>query len=165
MDELHLHLIVNHLPIIFPIVGIIILLIGIFSKSEVTKRNAYVIFILGAITSIAAMVTGENAENSATKIAGLSESLIEKHVDISEIFAILTYVLGGISLVALILSFKNSVISKYAPFAVGLLAIVCVFFGQKVGTTGGEVKHTEIRTGQDFDYRNFEGNGPTSKSD
>ena len=165
MDELHLHLIVNHLPIIFPIVGIIILLIGIFSKSEVTKRNAYVIFMLGAITSIAAMMTGENAENSATKIAGLSESLIEKHADISEIFAILTYVLGGISLVALILSFKNSVISKYAPFSVGILAIVCVFFGQKVGTTGGEIKHTEIRTGQDFDYRNFEGNGPTSKSD
>ena len=165
MDELHLHLIVNHLPIIFPIVGIIILLIGIFSKSEVTKRNAYVIFMLGAITSIAAMVTGENAENSATKIAGLSESLIEKHADISEIFAILTYVLGGISLVALILSFKNSVISKYAPFAVGLLAIVCVFFGQKVGTTGGEIKHTEIRTGQDFDYKNFEGNGESSKSD
>ena len=165
MDELHLHLIVNHLPIIFPIVGIIILLIGIFSKSEVTKRNAYVIFMLGAITSIAAMMTGENAENSATKIAGLSESLIEKHADISEIFAILTYVLGGISLVALILSFKNSVISKYAPFAVGIFAIVCVFFGQKVGTTGGEIKHTEIRTGQDFDYRNFEGNGPTSKSD
>ncbi|SEW06278.1 hypothetical protein [Kaistella antarctica] len=165
MDELHLHLVVNHLPIIFPIVGLMILLIGIFTKSEVTKRNAYIIFIVGAITSIAAMVTGENAENSATKIAGLSESLIEKHADISEIFAILTYFLGGISLAALILSFKNSVISKYAPFVVGILAIVCLFFGQKVGTTGGEIKHTEIRTGQDFDYRNFEGNGTTSKSD
>ena len=165
MDELHLHLIVNHLPIIFPIVGTIILLIGIFSTSEVTKRNAYVIFILGAITSIAAMVTGENAENSATQIAGLSDSLIEKHADISEIFATLTYVLGAISLVALIASFRNSVISKYAPFVVGILAIVCLLFAQKVGTTGGEIKHNEIRTGQDFDYRNFEGNGPSSKSE
>lgn len=165
MDELHLHLVVNHLPIIFPIVGIIILLIGIFSKSEVTKRNAYIIFILGAIASIAAIVTGENAENSATQIAGLSENLIEKHADVSEIFAILTYVLGGISLLALIASFRNSALSKYAPFAVGILAIVCLFFAQKVGTTGGEIKHTEIRTGKDFDYRNFEGNDPTSKSD
>ena len=165
MDELHLHLIVNHLPIIFPIVGIIILLIGIFSTSEVTKRNAYVIFILGAITSIAAMVTGENAENSATQIAGLSDSLIEKHADISEIFATLTYVLGAISLVALIASFRNSLISKYAPFLVGILAVICLFYAQKSGTTGGEIKHTEIRKGQNFDYRNYEGNGPTSKSD
>ena len=165
MDELHLHLLVNHLPIIFPIVGIIILLIGIFSKSEVTKRNAYVIFILGAITSIAAMVTGENAENSATKIAGLSENLIDKHEEVSEIFAALTYVLGGISLAALILSFRNSVISKYAPFVVGVLAIICLVFAQKVGTTGGEIKHNEIRTGQHFDFRNFEGNGEPSKSD
>ena len=165
MDELHLHLVVNHLPIIFPIVGIIILLIGIFSKSEVTKRNAYIIFILGAITSIAAMGTGEGAENSATKIAGLSENLIKKHEEVSEIFAALTYVLGAISLVALIASFRNSVISKYTPFLVLILAVICLFFAQKVGTTGGEIKHTEIRTGQDFDYRNFEGNGPSSKSE
>lgn len=165
MDELHLHLVVNHLPIIFPVVGIILLLIGIFSKCEVTKRNAYIIFVLGAITSIAAMGTGEGAENSATKIAGLSENLIKKHEEVSEIFAALTYVLGAISLVALIASFRNSVISKYAPFVVGILAIVCLLFAQKVGTTGGEIKHNEIRTGQDFDYRNFEGNGPSSKSE
>ena len=164
MDELHLHLVVNHLPIIFPVVGIIILLIGIFSKSEITKRNAYVIFILGAITSFAAMQTGENAENSATQIAGLSENLIEKHEEVSEIFAALSYFLGFISLVGLIASFRNSIISKFAPFAVGLLALVCLFFAQKVGTTGGEIRHTEIRSGQDFDYRNFEGNGETSKS-
>ncbi|WP_226064944.1 hypothetical protein [Kaistella polysaccharea] len=165
MDELHMHLVVNHLPIIFPVVGIIILLIGIFSKSEVTKRNAYIIFILGAITSMVAMGTGEGAEDSATKIAGLSENLIKKHEEVSEIFAALTYVLGAISLVALIASFRNSVISKYAPFLVGIFAIVSLFFAQKVGTTGGEIRHTEIRTGQDFDYRNYKGNGPSSKSD
>ena len=165
MDELHLHLVVNHMPIIFPIVGIIILLIGIFSKSEVTKRNAYIIFILGAITSIAAMGIGEGAEDSATKIAGLSENLIKKHEEVSEIFATLTYVLGAISLIALIASLKNYVISKYAPFVVGIFAVVALFFAQKAGTTGGEIRHTEIRTGQDFDYRNYEGNGPASKSD
>ena len=165
MDELHLHLVVNHMPIIFPIVGIIILLIGIFTKSEVTKRNAYIIFILGAITSIAAMGTGEGAEDSATKIAGLSENLIKKHEEVSEIFATLTYVLGAISLIALIASLKNSVISKYAPFVVGIFAVVALFFAQKAGTTGGEIRHTEIRTGQDFDYRNYEGNGPAFKSD
>lgn len=165
MYELHLHLVVNHLPIIFPVVGIIILLIGIFSKSEVTKRNAYIIFILGAFTSVAAMGTGEGAEDSATKIAGLSENMIKKHEEVSEIFAALTYVLGVISLVALIASFRNSAISKYAPFVVGIFAVVALFFAQKAGTTGGEIRHTEIRTGQDFDYRNYEGNGPASKSD
>ena len=165
MYELHLHLVVNHLPIIFPVVGIIILLIGIFSKSEVTKRNAYIIFILGAFTSVAAMGTGEGAEDSATKIAGFSENMIKKHEEVSEIFAALTYVLGVISLVALIASFRNSAISKYAPFVVGIFAVVALFFAHKAGTTGGEIRHTEIRTGQDFDYRNYEGNGPASKSD
>ncbi len=150
MDELHLHLVVNHLPLIFPIVGIIILIIGILAKSEVSNRNAYIIFILGAITSFVAMQTGENAENSATKIAGLSDSLIEKHEEISEIFAALTYGLGVISLAALIVSFRNSLISKYAPFVVGILAIICLFFAQKIGTTGGEIRHKEIRSSYYF---------------
>ena len=153
MNNSHLHLVVNHLPIIFPIVGIIILLIGIFSKSEVTKRNAYIVFILGAITSIAAMGTGEGAEEGVEKIAGVSENLIKKHEEISEIFAVLTYVLGAISLVALIASLKNSVISKYAPFAVGIFAVICLFFAQRVGTSGGEIRHTEIRSGQNVDYQ------------
>ncbi|MEC5156703.1 hypothetical protein [Chryseobacterium sp. MP_3.2] len=161
MDELHLHLVVNHLPIIFPIVGIIILLIGIFTKSEVTKRNAYIIFVLGAITSVAAMVTGDNAENFATKIAGFSENLIEKHEEVSEIFAILTYVLGAISILSLIGSLRNSVLSKFSPLVVGILTIICLFFAQRVGTSGGVIRHTEIRSSynnQDgnIDNRNFE---------
>ena len=62
MNNTHLHLVVNHLPIIFPVVGIILLVIGIFTKTEVSKRNSYFIFILGALASIAAMATGEGAE-------------------------------------------------------------------------------------------------------
>ena len=39
MNNAHLHLVVNHLPIIFPIVGVIILLIAIFTKSDVSAMQ------------------------------------------------------------------------------------------------------------------------------
>lgn len=38
MNEAHFHLVVNHLPIIFPIVGVIVWLTGFFSKSEAVKH-------------------------------------------------------------------------------------------------------------------------------
>ena len=101
MNNSHLHLVVNHLPIIFPIVGILLLLIGIFTKSEVTNRNAYIIFILGAIASILAMATGENAEEAIENLPGVSENLIHTHEEAAELFAGLSYVLGGFSLFAL----------------------------------------------------------------
>ena len=72
MNNAHLHLVVNHLPIIFPVVGVIILLIGIFTKSDVSKRNAYIVFILGAVASVAAMATGEGAEDAIENIQGVS---------------------------------------------------------------------------------------------
>ncbi|MGZ5262922.1 MAG: hypothetical protein ACXWCF_03920 [Kaistella sp.] len=147
MNNTHLHLVVNHLPIIFPVVGIIILLIGIFTKTEVSKRNAYITFILGALASIAAMATGEGAEEGVENLPGVAESFIKTHEEAAELFAGLSYFLGGISVVALFASFKNYAFSKFMPFIVGVLALATLFFAQKAGTTGGEIRHTEIRSG------------------
>lgn len=147
MNNAHLHLVFNHLPIIFPIVGIIVLLIGIFTKSEVSKRNSYAIFILGAIASIAAMATGEGAEETVENIAGISEKLIKTHEEAAELFAGLTYFLGGISLIALYASLKNLSFSKFSPFVIGVFVLIAMFFAKNAGTTGGEIRHSEIRSG------------------
>lgn len=146
MNNTHLHLVVNHLPIIFPVVGIILLVIGIFTKTEVSKRNSYFIFILGALASIAAMATGEGAEEGVENLPGVAESLIETHEEAAELFAGLSYILGGISTVALFASFRNYTFYKIMPFTVGLFALATLFFAQKAGTTGGEIRHTEIRS-------------------
>ena len=153
MNNSHLHLVVNHLPIIFPMVGIILLFIGIFTKSEVTKRNAYIIFMLGAITSILAMATGENAEEAIENLPSVSENLIHTHEEAAELFAGLSYVLGGFSLFAHFSSWKKYSICKFAPYVVGLFAIATLFFAQKAGTTGGEIRHTEIRSGFSADQK------------
>lgn len=52
MNEAHWHLVVNHLPIIFPIVGVIVMIAGLISKSEAVKRTAHLIFIMGALTAM-----------------------------------------------------------------------------------------------------------------
>lgn len=146
MNNTHLHLVVNHLPIIFPVAGIILLLIGIFTKTEVSKRNSYFIFILGALASIAAMATGEGAEHGVENLPGVTDSLIKTHEEAAEVFAALSYVLGGISTVALFASFKNYAFFKFMSFIVGVLALATLFFAQKAGRTGGEIRHTEIRS-------------------
>lgn len=97
MNEAHWHLVVNHLPIIFPLVGVIVIMTGFISKSEAVKRTAFMIFILGAFASIAAMSTGEGAEEIAEKITGITENDIERHEEAAETFAMLSYILGGTS--------------------------------------------------------------------
>ncbi|UMY64517.1 MULTISPECIES: hypothetical protein [unclassified Flavobacterium] len=149
MDGAHWHLVVNHLPIIFPIVGVIVMITGLVSKSEAVKRTASMIFILGALATIAAMSTGEGAEEIVEKISGVTENYIENHEETAEIFALLSYMLGGISVFGLWVSFKQKSFSSIISIATLVFAFVVLFFAQQTGTTGGEIRHTEIRGGND----------------
>ncbi len=150
MNEAHWHLLVNHLPIIFPIVGVIVMVTGIVSKSEAVKRTSFLIFIIGALTAIAAMNTGEGAEDVVEKIGGISESYIETHEESAETFSILSYILGGLSLFGLWASFKKKSFSDVLNIIILVFALVVLFFGKETGTTGGEIRHTEIRDGNNI---------------
>lgn len=85
MNGAHFHLIVNHLPIIFPVVGIVVLITGLISKSDAIKRTAYMIFVLGAISAIISMASGEEAEEVVEKINDVSNSYIKVHEETAEI--------------------------------------------------------------------------------
>jgi uncharacterized membrane protein len=150
MNGAHWHLVVNHLPIIFPLVGIIVIIIGLISKSEAVKRTSFTIFIIGAIASIAAMTTGEEAEEVVEKIAGVTKNYIKTHEETAETFALLSYILGGISLIGLWASFKQKTFSNLVTIVTLVFAIVVMFFGKQTGTTGGEIRHTEIRNGNNL---------------
>lgn len=147
MNGAHWHLVVNHLPIIFPIVGVIVMITGLFTKSEAVKRTALMIFILGALAAIAAISTGEGAKEVVEKIGGVTENYIENHEETAETFALLSYILGGISLLGLWASFKQKSFSSIISIASLALAFVVLFFAKQTGTTGGEIRHTEIRSG------------------
>ena len=124
MNGAHWHLVVNHLPIIFPIVGVIVMITGLISKSEAVKRTAFMIFVFGALAAIAAMNTGEGAEEVVENINGVSENFIESHEEAAETFAILSYILGGISLLGLWASFKQKSFSSIISIATLIFALL-----------------------------------------
>ena len=158
MNTAHWHLVVNHLPIIFPVVGLIVMITGLVSKSEAVKRTAFMIFTLGAFAAIAAFYTGEGAEEVVEKISGINEKFIESHEETAETFAILSYVLGGISLLGLWASFKQKSFSNIIVIVTLLFALVVLFFAKQTGTTGGEIRHTEIREGNNAPAKENNGN-------
>ena len=59
----------------------------------------------------------------------------------------LSYILGGISLLGLWASFKQKTFSSIIAIATLVFAFVVLFFAKLTGTTGGEIRHTEIRSG------------------
>lgn len=61
MNNAHLHLMTNHLPILLPIVGLVLLIAGLILKSDIIKRASYGIFIVAAISAIFTLSKGEGA--------------------------------------------------------------------------------------------------------
>lgn len=145
MNDAHLHLVVNHLPIVFPIAGLVVLIITVLSKSEAVKRTAYLLFIISAISTALASATGEEAEEMVENLDGYSHELIHEHEEHAETFALASYSLGLISLFALWASMKEKSYEKWLLIGVFALALVCIFLSSETGTSGGEIRHIEIR--------------------
>lgn len=145
MNGAHWHLVVNHLPIIFPIVGVTVMVTGFVSKSEAVKRTALMVFILGGLAAIAAISTGEGAEEAVEHLNGISKQLIKNHEETAETFTLLSYALGGLSIVGLWASFRQKSFATAVAIGTVLFALIVLFFGSATGTTGGEIRHSEIR--------------------
>ncbi|NUM49750.1 MAG: hypothetical protein HUU48_01425 [Flavobacteriales bacterium] len=148
MNAAHFHLVVNHLPIIFPMAGAIVMITGLIFKSDAVKRTAFFLFIIGSLSSIAAMTSGEGAEEVVENISGVTENYIESHEESAELFSILTYLLGGLSLFGLWASIKQKNFSTFVNMGILIFVFVVIYFGKETGTTGGEIRHTEIRANQ-----------------
>jgi hypothetical protein len=91
------------------------------------------------------MGTGEGAEELIEDMPNIGEQIIHEHEELAEKLAVLLYVLGGLSLVGLYLNFKNHSKTKLLSFLILGIATAGLFLVQKVGTSGGEIRHTEIR--------------------
>ena len=145
MNDAHLHLVVNHFPIIGTILALGILIVGLFLKNNSVKNTAYVLFITAAIFALVSMQTGEGAEEMVEDFPGIGKAIIHEHEELAEKLAIVLYLLGGISILGLILNVKNHAKAKFISVVAVIIAIPAVYVSTLVGTSGGEIRHTEIR--------------------
>ncbi len=150
MDGAHLHLAINHLPIVGALIGFLVLLTGVFIKSPQVKYTALGIFIFSALTSVAVFYTGKRAEGIVGNIPGISETLIHQHEEYAELFFTTLLILGGIALITLFLEIRKAKIANYGFIAMLLLSIATMVMAGYVGTSGGGIRHAEIRNEANF---------------
>jgi drug/metabolite transporter (DMT)-like permease len=103
-------------------------------------------FIFSAACAIPAYLTGEGAEELVENLPGVGEDLISAHEDMAYTFLWMTI---GVGLIALITFFSDRMQKKSAS-ALFLITFVAALgtmvFAQRVGTSGGNIRHTEIRS-------------------
>lgn len=145
MNDAHLHLVVNHFPIIGTILGLGILVSGIVIKNNAIKNTAYVVFSVVAIFAFLSMATGEGAEEIVEDMPNIGKQIIHEHEEMAEKLAVVLYVLGIVSLIGLYTNFKNNSKATIISYITVVIASFGALLAQQTGTTGGEIRHTEIR--------------------
>jgi dipeptide/tripeptide permease len=145
MNTAHWHLLFNHFPIIGNIFGLFLLVLAFALKSETFRRSAYALFILTGLLAIPAYLTGEPAEEVVEHIAGISHPIIHQHED-AALFGLLASALTGLAAIAALFgSLKNSTWKGIPAIIVLLLSVGTAAVMYRVGNSGGQIRHTEIR--------------------
>lgn len=147
MDQTHIHLLITHLPIFGSILGGLVLLHGLWTKSNQTMIAAYNLFIISSIGAGVAYLTGEGAEESVEDLQGVVESTIKQHEDFAMFALISLIALGVVSIIGLILTYKKSQLTRSLGIFILLLSLVSFGLVARTGYLGGQIRHTEIASG------------------
>ena len=144
MNQIHVHLLITHLPIFGSILGAVVLIHGLWTKSNHTKIAAYIVFIISAIGAGIAYLTGEAAEETVEDIQGVAKKMIEEHEEFAIVALVSLIILGLASIIALFLTLRKPLLTKTIPWVILFISIISFALVVWTGYLGGQIRHTEV---------------------
>ena len=140
----HLHLLLNHFPILGTLFALGLMLGGIFFKKDLLIRAGLVANVIFALFAIPVYLSGEEAEEVVESIVSINGNALDEHEEQGEIALWVILMGGAISLGTLLASLRSEIISRPLKW----INIVIIIFAASVmirtGLTGGKIRHSEI---------------------
>ena len=146
MNTVHLHLLLNHLPVVGTVIGTLLLAVALLRRSDELGRISLGLFGLLGLIAVAVYLTGEPAEDAVEKLPGISDGLIDRHQDAALIATIVVGVIGAFALASLLI-YRRRALPRWVTvlgFGTALVASSAMAY---TANLGGQIRHTEIRAG------------------
>jgi formate hydrogenlyase subunit 3/multisubunit Na+/H+ antiporter MnhD subunit len=148
MSAAHVHLLLNHIPILGSIFGLLMLGYGMLRKSDEIQKTSLGVFVITALLTIPVYLAGDGAAEIVSNLPGVSTAIIQQHDKAATITMIAIEVLGAASFLVLFLSWRSRrELRNWMTLGVLILAMLSSGLGAWTGTIGGQIRHTEIRAG------------------
>ena len=109
-------------------------------------KTSYVLLLFAGLATLPVFFSGEGTEEAVEHLPGVSESVIESHEDVAKLALIAISAAGLLALVAL-LTFSRQTIARVFKMVVLLLAVASGGLMAQSAHLGGQIRHTEIRSG------------------
>jgi hypothetical protein len=146
MNSIHLHLLLNHVPVIGALLGLALLSVAYLRRSDELGKFALGAFAALGAVSVVVFLTGEPAEEIVEKLPGFSEALTERHEEAALVATIVMGVVGFLSLIGLVV-FRSRTLARWVVPTALVLALGATATIGYAANLGGQIRHTEIRAG------------------
>jgi uncharacterized membrane protein len=143
------HLLLNHLPIIGTFIGLGLFLTSLAAKKDDLKKASLVIFSLIALFAIPAYTSGHAASVAIQNQTGVSKAMVDAHQGAALMAFILMEITGAFAWFGLWQFRRVSRPPVWTLPAVLFFSVVTAGLLTITGNTGGEIRHPEIRSGQE----------------
>lgn len=142
----HLHLLLNHVPILGSAFALVLLAFGYFMRNDTLSKAALWTLVVVSLIAIPAFLTGEEAEHAVEDRPGISNTQIHEHEEQAEISFWALMCSGAIALGTLMASMKTQTVNRTLlilniAFIVGTFALMA-----RTGNSGGAIRHPEIQS-------------------
>ena len=146
MNWAHIHLIVNHFPVVTEVLGLPLYIAALLRKNDGLRNTALGVFIVAGLLVPLAYFTGEPAEDRVGHLPGISEADIQRHEEAAEFAAAIVASQGALAIFAVVLQRRRPGLP--GPMAVALLLLSIAGAGAMARTAnlGGLIRHVEIRS-------------------
>jgi hypothetical protein len=145
MNWAHLHLALNHVPVIGLPIVLLLLAWAIVRRSAELLRASFGLIILLAIVTVIVQVTGEPAEELVEGLPGVVDSMVEAHEESALLGTVGVVVVGVIALLGLWRLGTGKILPQWYSPVVLIAGILVAGLMVWIANLGGQIRHSEIR--------------------
>jgi len=145
MNWAHVHLMINHFPVVGVPGAILLLVYALVRKSDEVRMVSFGLFALIAVATLAVYFTGGAAEDVVKNIPGVTETYIGRHEEMAGLALVLMEILGVMTLTGLFLLRRSGSIPKWLVLLVLVASLLTAAAMGFTANLGGQIRHTEIR--------------------
>ena len=149
MNFAHLHLLLNHIPVIGSIIGFGLFFVSLIEKNGSLRRASLIVFAAIALVAIPAFVTGKGAQLMIKGKPGISDDFMQRHEGAAMLALWFVEVTGALALAGLWQLHGRRCTARWNVLAVLIFSLLTMGLMVRTGNTGGEISHAEVRASQD----------------
>src|SRR5690349_3242115 len=140
MTLAHVHLLLNHFPVIGTLIGLGLFLGSILGKSEDLKRASLVVFVVIALLTIPTYLSGNAAQSAIKDLPQISDTLTISHQNAALLAYLFMEITGAVAWFGLWQFRRNSHFGRGTLSIVLFLSVVTAGLMANAATIGGAIR-------------------------